>query len=227
LARTVNTTVHAVRREAFLDAAQRLIQAKGYEQMSIQDLLDELDASRGAFYHYFDSKAALLEAVIERMVVAGMATVTPVVDDPRLPAIEKLSRLFSGIARYKTERKELLLAIMRIWYSDENALVRDKLRRETADYLAPPLATIIRQGTTEGVFKVNSPDDSARVLVWFLQGAQDLAGDLFFARQDGTITFEAVVARFAAYMEAFERILGAPAGTVTIIDTHTLREWYG
>jgi AcrR family transcriptional regulator len=37
LARTVNPAVHAVRREAFVDAGQRLLQAKGYEQMSVQD----------------------------------------------------------------------------------------------------------------------------------------------------------------------------------------------
>jgi AcrR family transcriptional regulator len=58
--RTVNATLYTVRREAFLDVAQRLVQTKGYEAMSIQDVLDELDASKGAFYHYFDSKQALL-----------------------------------------------------------------------------------------------------------------------------------------------------------------------
>ena len=67
MARTLNATIYAVRRDAFVDVAQRLIQAKGYQQMSIQDVLDELDASRGAFYHYFDSKADLLEAVVERL----------------------------------------------------------------------------------------------------------------------------------------------------------------
>ena len=42
MARTVDTEAHAVRREAFVDAAQRLMQAKGYEQMSVQDVLDEV-----------------------------------------------------------------------------------------------------------------------------------------------------------------------------------------
>ncbi len=227
MARTVNIAVHAIRREAFLDSAQRLIQAKGYEQMGVQDILDELDASRGAFYHYFDSKAALLEAVIERMVVAAMDAVAPIVADPKLPAAEKLTRLFSGIASYKNERRELLLAILRVWYSDDNALVRDKLRRETVDRLAPLLAAIIKQGKAEDVFAVNSPDDTARVLVWFLHGAQDLAGELFFAREAGEITFEAVVSRFAAYLEAIERILGVPSGSLPIIDGATLRLWYG
>src|SRR5690349_6754698 len=101
--------VHAVRRDAFLDAAQRLIQAKGYEQMSVQDVLDELGASRGAFYHYFDSKVALLDAVVERMVVAATDAVAPVVTDPALTAPEKLTRLFAGIQRWKTERKDLML----------------------------------------------------------------------------------------------------------------------
>jgi AcrR family transcriptional regulator len=60
MARTVNATLYTVRRDAFLDVAQRLVQTKGYEAMSIQDVLNELEASKGAFYHYFDSKQALL-----------------------------------------------------------------------------------------------------------------------------------------------------------------------
>ena len=62
MARTLNPTLHTVRRDAFLDVAQRLVETKGYEAMSIQDVLDALEVSKGAFYHYFDSKQALLEA---------------------------------------------------------------------------------------------------------------------------------------------------------------------
>jgi len=51
MARTVNATLHGVRRDAFLDVAQRLVETKGYEAMSIQDVLDALEVSKGAFYH--------------------------------------------------------------------------------------------------------------------------------------------------------------------------------
>ena len=51
MARTLNLEAHAVRRDCFVDAAQRLIQVRGYEQLSIQDVLDEAHASKGAFYH--------------------------------------------------------------------------------------------------------------------------------------------------------------------------------
>src|SRR5436305_13985360 len=109
VARTLNMAVHTVRREAFVEAAQRLIEVRGYEQMSIQDVLDDLGASRGAFYHYFDSKQALLEAVLDRMVDAGLGSVAPVVDDPTLVAAAKLRKIFSGIGQFKTDRKALVL----------------------------------------------------------------------------------------------------------------------
>src|SRR5215831_16667548 len=57
----------AVRRNEILDVAQRLVYTKGYEQMTIQDIVDDLQLSKGAFYHYFDSKQALLEALVQRL----------------------------------------------------------------------------------------------------------------------------------------------------------------
>jgi AcrR family transcriptional regulator len=226
LARTVNPEARAVRQEAFVDVAQRLIQAKGYEQMSIQDVLDELNASRGAFYHYFDSKVALLEVVVERMVDAATATLAPVVADPNLPALAKLDRLFSGIAGWKAERKNLVLAVMQVWLSDDNAIVREKFRQRLVVTLGPLLAQIIRQGKEEGVFSASSPDDAARVLVSLSQAANHVATELFVAHQAHAIPIEVVESTLAAYKEAYERILGVPAGSLTIGDSETLRLWF-
>jgi AcrR family transcriptional regulator len=225
--RTVNVQVHKVRRDAFLDVAQRLIQTKGYEQMSIQDVLDELETSRGALYHYFDSKQALLDGVVDRFADGAMSAVAPILADPQLPALRKLEKVLGGIASFKAERKQLVLAIMEVWNSDGNALVREKLRRLAARRLEPILAAVIRQGIDEGIVTSNSPDEMARVLMYLIQGYQELAGEHFLARQAGTISFEVVLRTYAAFTEAFERILGIPPGSVTLTDEPTLRYWFG
>jgi AcrR family transcriptional regulator len=223
----VNATLYTVRREAFLEVAQRLIQTKGYEAMSIQDVLAELDASKGAFYHYFDSKVALLEAVVERLADTGLATVAPILGDPGLPAVRKLETVFAGIARFKAEQKELVLAIMEVWKSDGNAVVREKLRRLTASRMVPLLSTVVRQGVDEGTFNVASPDETTKVLLSLMQGFQEIAMDLFIARQAGTIKFDDVRRSIASFTEAFERILGIPNRSVTLADEATLRFWFG
>jgi AcrR family transcriptional regulator len=227
MARTVNATLYTVRREAFLEVAQRLIQTKGYEAMSIQDVLDELDASKGAFYHYFDSKVALLEAVIERLADTGLATVAPILEDPDLPAVRKLEKVFAGIARFKAEQMDLVLAIIEVWKSDGNAVVREKLRRLTASRMVPLFSTVVRQGVEEGAFDVASPDETTKVLLTLMQGFQEIAMDLFIARQAGTIKFDDVRRSIASFTEAFERILGIPKRSVTLADEATLRFWFG
>ena len=226
MARTVDIEARAVRREAFVDAAQRLMQAKGYEQMSIQDVLAEVGASRGAFYHYFDSKAALLEAVVIRIVDAALASVTPLTEDPAVGALAKLEGLFGGIAQWKLERTDLMLELTRVWLSDENTLMRDKLWQHLMLRLAPLLATILRQGDDEGVFAVGSPGDTARVMVALLHGLNDLAVRTFVERGESGASLADVEAMVAAYVEAMERILGVPAGTLTLVDKAVLREWY-
>src|SRR5262249_2893957 len=145
MARTRDPVAHAVRRDAFLDSAQRLIQAKGYTQMSIQDVLDDLGASKGAFYHYFDSKAALLEGVVTRMVDVSTAAMAPVVADPGRSALEKFNAVFTGLATFKAERRELVLALMRVWLSDDNVFMREKFRRGVIARMTPLIASIIRQ----------------------------------------------------------------------------------
>ena len=227
MARTVNPTLHMVRRDAFLDVAQRLIQTKGYEAMSIQDLLDELEASKGAFYHYFDSKQALLEAVVERFAEGAMATLSPVLNDPELPALTKLERVFAGIATLKAEQKDLMLAIIEVWNSDGNAIVREKVRRLSERIMSPLFSTVVRQGIDEGTLHVESPDETAMVLISLMLGFQQKATDLYVARHAGEIAFEVVQRSVAAHTEAFERILGIPKGSLTLTDEKTLRFWFG
>lgn len=227
MARTVNATLHTVRRDAFLDVAQRLVETKGYEAMSVQDVLDALEVSKGAFYHYFDSKQGLLEAVVGRFADGAMAAISPILNDPNLPAIKKLERVFAGIARWKAERKELVLGIIEVWTSDSNAIVREKVRRMTVRLTVPLLSAVVRQGVEEGVFKVASADETATVLTSLMLGFQEQATHLFIARQANTVPYEVVERTIAGFTEAFERILGVPKGSLTLTDKATLHFWFG
>lgn len=53
-------------REAIVEAAFRLFLERGYEGTSLARILEAVPYSKGAVYHHFTNKEALLEAVIER-----------------------------------------------------------------------------------------------------------------------------------------------------------------
>jgi len=226
LARTVNPAKHAVRRDEFVDAALRLIQTKGYEQMSVQDVLDACDASRGAFYHYFASKTGLLDATMERMLDTGTAIAQEVVEDSSMSATDKFGAVFGNIASWKNARRELMVQLLQVWYSDENAIVREKLRRGMAERMTPLLARIISQGCAEGVFTVASADDAAQMCVALIQGTQEIAANLYLARARDTLPLEAIERKFASFADAYTRVLGAPPGSLHFVDEETIRLWF-
>jgi AcrR family transcriptional regulator len=225
MARIVKEEEYAVKRKEILEVAQKLVYTHGYEQMSIQDILDELGISKGAFYHYFDSKQALLDGLVERMLDDAEQILQPIVEANDLPAIQKLQRYFESGGRWKTARKTFMLDIMRVWYTDSNALLRQKQEAASIKRIAPMLTEIVRQGLAEGVFTTTHPDQIGSMIWGLAQGISDQVAELLLTETPQTDALKRLEDIIGAYSEALERILGAPAGSLPLMDVGLLQEW--
>jgi AcrR family transcriptional regulator len=224
--RIVREEEYAIRRNQILDTALRLVYTKGFEQMTIQDILDNLQISKGAFYHYFDSKAAVLEALVERIVDEVEPLLSVIVQDAHLSALEKFQRFFDSTARWKTERKDLMLRLMRMWYADENAIVRQKVFVSTLKRVSPLLTEITYQGVREGVFTTPYPETVSQVFFYFLQGLGETFVQLLLTDHDQLKSMQQAANVVTAYTDALERVLGAPRGSINLMDLETLEAWF-
>ncbi len=225
MARVVKAHEHAAKRSDILDAAQQLIGSKGYDQMTIQDILEELQISKGAFYHYFSSKPAVLEALIERMLHEAEQLLNPIVHDPQLKALEKFQHFFAAAARWKSERKPFVVALMRVWYTDDNAITRQKLRSARLKVVAPLLTVIIHQGLRERVLTTAYPDEVAEVIIALTEDLGDALAEQLLARPQDRVSQQRLERTAAAYCDGIERVLGAPTGSLQLIDVQTIEEW--
>lgn len=225
MARFVKDEEYTAKRKEILLAAQRLLMTKGYMQMTIQDVLDSLHISKGAFYHYFRSKSSLLEALVEHMQEEAKQILEPIIQDPALPALEKLQRVFDVLNRWKTAQKEYLLAILRVWYHDENAIVRQKLYAAGLKMFAPMLSAIVRQGIEEGTMTTPFPEQAGEVIWSLSQGLGDTTASLLLSNEPTQEVLPRLEALVAAYNDALERVLGAPQGSLHVTDLETLKEW--
>jgi TetR/AcrR family transcriptional regulator, transcriptional repressor for nem operon len=225
MSRVVNENEYAVKRNEILNVAQRLVYTTGFEQMSVQDILDELKISKGAFYHYFDSKMSLLDELVERMMDEATQVLQPIVDAGDLPAVEKLQRYFVAGSRWKVARKSFMLDLMRVWYTDSNILVRQKQEAAAIQRIAPMLAEIVRQGIAEGVFTTTYPEQIGSMIWGLAQGIGDNVAGLLLSEEPPADALPRLEAIVGAYSEAIERILGAPAGSLPLVDIAMLKEW--
>ena len=228
MARTIKPEEFAAKRREILDAAQRLVLTKGYEQMSIQDILDDMRISSGAFHHYFDSRKALLDAIIERIKQESEKPLLLIIHDPSLSAIEKLQGFFDTLDRLRIANKAEVVKLMRVWYIDDNALVRLKVDEAVLQQRAPLLTEIVRQGVREGIFTTAYPHYAGEVILSLLQSMGNTHVRLLLSlekEQDERRCVEEIVTTHAAYMDAIERVLGVPAHSFYRTDAAAVQVW--
>lgn len=228
MARTVNQEEYTAKRNEILDAAQRLVYSKGYERMTIQDILSDLGMSSGAFYHYFPSKPAVLEAMIERGQPELEKLLLPIVHDPNLSALEKLQRFFGTFDRLRVEQRAVIADLPRIWFADENAIVREKTDALFVERRAPMLNAIVRQGVEEGVFTTPYPEQAGIVILAITHGMTNALLKLIIASEqegDHERYVDEIVATSCASAEAIERVLGASTPILSRPDAAAVKTW--
>ncbi|MCV7289717.1 TetR/AcrR family transcriptional regulator [Mycolicibacterium wolinskyi] len=217
MARRVKPEEYAARRGEILDVALQLMHDKGYEKMTIDDVLTKLQMSKGALYHYFGSKQALLEGIVDALAESASRPLRAVVDDAGLGAIDKLNAYMNASATWKADNPTAVATLVHLW-RDENALFRQKLAQESMRTSVPMLEAIIRQGCDEGVFDTAFPHEAAM----FIAGLDGVLADAYAVaiEQDGRSGIDIGGPRaqrvLGAYLQAFERILGMTPGSLTV-----------
>ena len=115
-------------RASLLDAAERLFQAKGVSGTSLNDIAQAAGTTRGAIYWHFKDKAALFNAMMDRVVLpldeafrqAGAG------EDPLAVLRERILRALRHTAGDEQTRRVFEVATLKVEYVDEMGAVRSR-----------------------------------------------------------------------------------------------------
>jgi AcrR family transcriptional regulator len=106
-------------RQAFLDAARRVVVRSGYLNARLSDIADEAGKSMASFYNYFDSKEALLAELAKDF----DAELQALVAEPfrqGLPAIDALREAIRLFYRHYQRRMPEIVGIVQASMIDES-----------------------------------------------------------------------------------------------------------
>ncbi len=224
----MNRTVkdYQERREEILAVAQELFFSKGYEDTSVQQIIDAVGIAKGTFYHYFDSKVDLLDALVASMTRGQFQMAQTILQEPELDAAQKLERLFLEIGGWKTDKRGFFLDILPIWYSDENLIVRYKLTSLAKHTMQDVLARIIRQGLGEGIFSTPYPEHTGDVVLGVIQNTSEEIALLLIDMHSKEDVIARLEGKLAVNQYAVNLLLGAQPGTVKIFDLDRIKLWF-
>ena len=149
-------------RDTILATGQRLMAGKGYSAVGLNEILTGAGVPKGSFYHYFGSKDAFGEALLDNYFEAYLADIDVTLAQPGLTMAERLLSYFHVWQQTQSFfdcQGKCLAVKMAAEVADLSEAMRLALQRGTAGVVSR-LAGAIEAGVSEGSLSIHRLADS-------------------------------------------------------------------
>jgi AcrR family transcriptional regulator len=187
-------------RRRILEVAFRLFHEQGYHATSVSTILREAGINSGSLYHFFPSKEALLEAVLEW---ALDALRPEVMDRAEAATDDPIERIFALLANYRTGmqmfscRMGCPIGNLALEVADDHPRARGLIHRNFENW-----ADVVEGWLRTAGDRLPAPLDR-RQLARFVLTVME--GGIMQARAAGDLRpFDDTVAQFRAYLNALQ-----------------------
>ena len=149
-----------------INVARELFLTKGYEETRISDIIDGLDGlTKGAIYHYFQSKEDIFDSVITEIGNKNIQIFAEIKKDKKLNGAEKLIKIVES--SFGNENMKTIKDM------SPNLLDNPKLLAaffaEIRDITIPQyIQPIINEGIADGSIKTKYPDETSEMIAILL-----------------------------------------------------------
>jgi TetR/AcrR family transcriptional repressor of nem operon len=173
--------------------------AKGYSAVGLNEILATAGVPKGSFYHYFGSKDAFGEALLDDYFTTYLAELDAVLALPGLTMAERLMKywaIWQATQSFEDCQGKCLAVKLGVEVADLSEAMRTVLQRGTGG-ITDRLAMAVEGGVAEGSFTINdTPHAVAQSLYQLWVGASVL------------VKINKSVQPFATAMAATRQILG-------------------
>lgn len=161
-----------VRRKELICAAEELFREKGCEETSVSDIVAKVGVAQGTFYYYFESKDAILDAVLDHYLLDHLEpTVKNIIADGSLNATQKIQLVINETLTFQMGEKK----VIEFMHADSNRISHQKYMLKVRDTFVPLITRLLEQGIEEGVFAVPYPRETVELLLIMFAYLHDAA----------------------------------------------------
>ena len=161
-----------------LDSAQRLMGGRGFSAVGLNDILSAVKVPKGSFYHYFASKEAFGEALLQRYFDGYLAMMDDFFSTPDLSGRERLLLYWRNWLATQTTT-DLQSKCLVVKLAAEVADLSDSMRAVLltgTQRIVKRLSSAIEEGVRDGSLEVSeTPEHLAEQLYHLWLGASVVA----------------------------------------------------
>jgi AcrR family transcriptional regulator len=185
------------RKKELLKIGYDMFLTQGYENTSVDEIIEKAQIAKGTYYYHFESKEQMLEEVIDMMIDSEAETAQQIIKTD-IPVPQKIVGILASMKPTEAEQP-----IKNTLFQPENILMHHKVRKKLIDVIAPLLSEVVKEGVSEGIFECDNIAERVKMLLiisdsTFNEGA--------FSERD-----------ISVFIDMTEKLLGAQTGTMDFI----------
>jgi AcrR family transcriptional regulator len=185
------------RKKMLLKIGYDMFITRGYENTSVDEIIEKAQIAKGTYYYYFQSKEQMLEEVIDMMIKNEVKMAEQIIrTDISVP--QKIVGILTSMKPTEEEQP-----IKNTLFKEENVLMHHKVRKKLIDTLTPLLSEVIKEGVNEGIFKCDNIPERVKMLLIISDGTFN----------EGTFTERDI----SVFIDMTEKLLGAENQTMNFI----------
>ena len=185
------------RKQELLKIAYNMFLTKGYDNTSVDDIINEAKIAKGTYYYYFESKEATLEEVINMMINEEVKSAKEILNKP-ISIPEKLVGVITSL-RPKIDEQEIQNTLNK----KANIVMHEKINKRIIEEAIPLLEQIVNEGIQNNIFNCNHIKKRLRMLLI-------MSNELFDSDKFDISDVE-------VFIDMTEKMLGAKKGTLEFI----------
>ncbi|MFW7433329.1 TetR/AcrR family transcriptional regulator [Vagococcus carniphilus] len=148
-------------RKAILESAAKLFTFRGWENVTIQEVIDDVGGiTRGAFYHHFKSKADLIDAVTEEYFSENKSVLNQITDT-KTKAVDRLRQGIILSLKKQTE-KGAMTNIPSVVNSPEFIF---RIVHDSIEVTATEVSHLIEEGNKDGSCQVENIKEVSEMMM--------------------------------------------------------------
>ncbi|SNS48737.1 TetR/AcrR family transcriptional regulator [Antarctobacter heliothermus] len=213
------------RRARILDAAQGLFLERGWDAVTIADVLDVAGISKGGFYHHFAAKEDLLDGVVERFTNEALSSAETAHAAATGDALTRFNAFLADTSRWKAEQAPQLKFFLDAMLRPGNDVLFTRITNASNTAAKPVLQGMIAQGISEGCFDVPDLTLVTETILAFSGGRRTAIERAIRAAEaddlDGGV--DILTSRMVAEGALIDRLLGLPQGSIALCNSSEYR----
>lgn len=199
-----------------MDTALDLFVKKGYSKTTVQEIIDAMNASKGAFYHYFSSKEEIIDNLIDEDIHRYKNILSDLSRQKDRNAVGKFREMVTRLQAMRHENREKQLKLFHLMESKENVLFYQQLMERVKAFALPYYVKIIEQGIDEGLFHVRYPEYTAELILQSITYFRRKMALIFFSAEDKSKVMGQIHDIILFIDELMHTLLGVAPGTLNI-----------